>query len=260
MQRFFVPHGALTASASDSPESGRTAVLTGKDFHYLAHVRRLAPGDSLPACTPDGSLYVMTIQQRGTDRLQVILLPDSAHRQPAMAPPLIIAQAVVKPAPMDLIIRQATELGVAAIVPVVTERSVPRGHAQPRLPRWLRIARSATQQCGRERPPEIEIPCGLAELLTEAPGSAVKLVFHPPSDTETALDLPEVLEPATVWMLLGPEGGFSASELELTAAAGFRRCTLGSTVLRTETAVVAAITATRLLLHRSTIQHSTRRF
>ena len=258
MQRFVVPHEALIA-AGDGTHTTRTAVLTAEDFHYLAHVRRLAPGDSLPACTPDGARYVMTVQQRGRDRLQVALRP-TAEEEPAPLLSLTVAQAVVKPLAMDLIIRQATELGVAAIVPVVTERSVPRGDAQPRLPRWLRIARSATEQSGRQRLPEIEAPRGLAELLAAAPGRAGKLVFHPPAATEAEMDLPATLDPgAQVWLLLGPEGGFSPPELERIVAAGFRRCALGATVLRAETAVVAAVTATRLLLHRGAAEPEPRR-
>lgn len=249
MQRFFVPPETLVATDRGASERERTAMLTGKEFHYLSRVRRLKLGDRLPACTIDGSRYLMTVTNIGRDHLQVsLLLTDERKSVPPL--PLNFAQAVVKPLAMDLIIRQATELGVVSIVPVITERSAPSRYAQPRLPRWQRIARNATQQCGREQLPAIEEPRILANLLSAIPVSASKLLFHPPEVTATPIDLPPMLDPTTqIWVLVGPEGGFSNQELERIASAGFRRCALGTTVLRSETAAVAAITATRLLLY-----------
>ena len=230
-----------------------TAVLTGKDFHYLAHVRRLGPGDSILASTADGCRFAMTVRERCRDRLSVALRPlaDEGRDAPPL-PALTLAQAVVKPAAMDLIVRQATELGVAGIVPVVTERSVPATHAHPRQPRWERIARSASQQSGRWPLPAIETPRRLPEMLQAVPAADARLVFHPPAPGDVDVALPETLDPAVpAWLLLGPEGGFSATELDRIDGAGFRRCALGATVLRAETAVVAAIMAVRLLRHRA---------
>jgi len=249
VRQFVIPEGALVAAVPGDGAT-HTAVLTGKDFHYLAHVRRLGPGDSIPASTPDGSRFAMTVSERCRDRLSVTLrpLPDEGRAAPPVA--VTLAQAVVKPAPMDLIVRQATELGVAAIVPVATGRSVPAAHAHSRLPRWQRIARSASQQSGRWPLPAIEAPRGLPEMLQAVPDAAAKLVFQPPAPGDADVELPDALDPAEpVWLLLGPEGGFSAAELDRIAGAGFRRCALGATVLRAETAVVSAIMAVRVLWH-----------
>ena len=254
MQQFVIPYEALAAGGRDAA-AARAAVLTGRDFHYLAHVRRLRPGDSIPASTADGARFAMTVRDLRRDRLSVTLRPIPEHEPPASMP-IIVAQAVVKPAAMDLIVRQATELGAARIVPVLTERSAPAGRAHPRLPRWQRIGRSAGQQSGRRPLPAIEAPRGLAELLQEAPGTAAgKLIFQPPARGQAEFDLPDALHPAEpVWLLVGPEGGFSAPELDRIATAGFRRCALGAPVLRAETAAVAAITAVRLLWHRGSRQ------
>ncbi len=252
MRQFVIPDGALVG-AVPGDAAAYTAVLTGKDFHYLAHVRRLAPGDSIPASTADGSRFAMTVRERGRDRLSVALRPlaDGGREAPPL-PALTLAQAVVKPAAMDLIVRQATELGVAGIVPVVTERSVPAGHAHPRQPRWERIARSASQQSGRWPLPAIEAPRRLPEMLQAVPAAAAKLVCHPPAPGDVDIALPETLDPAVpAWLLLGPEGGFSATELDRIDGAGFRRCALGATVLRAETAVAAAIMAVRVVWHRA---------
>lgn len=257
MQQFIIPRDALAAGGRNG--AARGAVLTGKDFHYLAHVRRLGPGDSIPASTPDGARFAMTVRERGSDRLSVTLrpIPDD---EPPPAPPITIAQAVVKPAAMDLIVRQATELGAARIVPLLTDRSAPAGRAHPRRPRWQRIARSAGQQSGRRPLPAIEAARGLAELLREAPDTtAGKLVFQPPARGDAEVDLPDALDPAKpVWLLVGPEGGFTAPELDRIVRAGFRRCALGAAVLRAETAAVAAITAVRLLWHRGARQPRTK--
>lgn len=230
-----------------------TAVLTGKDFHYLAHVRRLGPGDSVLASTADGCRFAMTVRERCRDRLSVALRPLADEgREAPLLPALTLAQAVVKPAAMDLIVRQATEMGVAGIVPVVTDRSVPAAHAHPRQPRWERIARNASQQSGRRPLTAIETPRRLPEMLHAVPAAAVKLVFQPPAPGDVEVALPQTLDPAVpAWLLLGPEGGFSPTELDRIGAAGFRRCALGATVLRAETAVVAAIMAVRLLRRRA---------
>lgn len=256
MQQFILPRDALAAGGRHA--AARAAVLTGKDFHYLAHVRRLRPGDSIPASTPDGARFAMTVRERGSDRLSVTLRPIP-DEEPPPAMPITVVQAVVKPASMDLIVRQATELGAARIVPLLTDRSAPAGHAHPRLPRWQRIARSAGQQSGRRPLPAIEAACGLAELLQEAPdATAGKLVFQPPARGEAEVDVPDALDPAKpVWLLVGPEGGFTAPELDRIARAGFRRCALGAAVLRAETAAAAAITAVRLLWHRGARQRQT---
>lgn len=263
MRQFVIPDEAIAAGGR-SAAAARSAVLTGADFHYLAHVRRLRPGDSIAASTADGARYAMTVRERRRDRLSVTLrpvldrpAPDGPGSDQREAAAITVAQAVVKPAAMDLIVRQATELGAARIIPVLTGRSAPAGQARPRLPRWQRIGRSAAQQSGRRPLPAIEPPRGLAELLRdaalqEAAGvSAGKLVLHPPARGEAGFDLPDTLDPAApVWLLIGPEGGFSAPELDRLAEAGFRRCTLGAATLRAETAAVAAIVAVRLLWHR----------
>lgn len=264
MRQFVIPDEAIAAGGRGAA-AARSAVLTGADFHYLAHVRRMRPGDSIPASTADGARYAMTVRERSRDRLSVTLrpvldgpVPDGpVSDERRAAAPITVAQAVVKPAAMDLIVRQATELGAARIIPVLTGRSAPAAQAHPRLPRWQRIGRSAAQQSGRRPLPAIASPCGLAELLRdaalrEAAGvSAGKLVLQPPARGEAGFDLPDTLDPAApVWLLIGPEGGFSAPELDRLAEAGFRRCSLGAATLRAETAAVAAIVAVRLLWHR----------
>ena len=250
MQQYLVPECALVA-ALPGDSAAYTAVLTGKDFHYLAHVRRLGRGDSISAGTADGSRFAMTVRERYRDRLSVALVPlaDEDRHTPPL-PAVTLAQAVVKPGAMDLIVRQATEIGVAGIAPVLTERSVPAAHALPRQPRWERIARSAGQQSGRWPLPSIEAPRSLTELLQAVPDAAGKLVFQPPLHGDADVELPATLDPAEpVWLLLGPEGGFSSTELDRIGGAGFRRCALGATVLRAETAAVAAFMAVRVIGH-----------
>lgn len=255
MQQFIIPQKALVAAEIQG--SVLTAVITGEDFHYLAHVRRLGPGDNIQASTPDGSRFEMTISERGHDRLSVTLRAISDENIPAILP-MTVAQAVVKPSAMDLIVRQATELGVTGILPVLTERSVPAKHAHPRLARWQRIERSASQQSGRTPLTTVASPRSLEEILQSAPSTTSKLVFQPPAPGKAEIDLPDILEPnEQVWLLLGPEGGFSPSELNLIEKAGFLRCALGATVLRSETSMVAAVMAVRFLWYHAASQPKT---
>ena len=174
---------------------------------------------------------------------------------------------------MDRIVRQATELGVHAIVPVVAARSQgPSRDAEAlarRWARWQRIARQAAQQSGAA-PPTVEHPQPLAAYLEARSPADLELVFEPGAEplhrllarwvpAAAAAGLPDAVEPdaavqaavmpaAQVRCAVGPEGSFSPAELDLFAAHGFHLVGLDAPVLRVDTAVTAALAATRQLL------------
>jgi 16S rRNA (uracil1498-N3)-methyltransferase len=149
---------------------------------------------------------------------------------------------------MDIIVRQATELGVASITPVRSTRAL--GDPSPnQVSRWTRIAGEALQQCGRRQPPAIHAPVDLKAVATMAlGGGACSLFFH--EDREASESLHRLLSgaPGTVRVLVGPEGGLSAEEAAGLFDAGWRQAWLGPTVLRCETAAAAAVSAVTIVL------------
>jgi 16S rRNA (uracil1498-N3)-methyltransferase len=154
---------------------------------------------------------------------------------------ITLLQAVSKGERMDLVVQKATELGVTRIVPVLSARSVPRPGAEGRHKRWRTIAQEAARQCGRADLPAVEVPCPLAQALGEAAaGPGTRLVLWEASSgapLRRALDGSE----RAVTLLVGPEGGLAADEVEAAVAAGFRPVGLGPRILRTETAALVAV-------------------
>jgi 16S rRNA (uracil1498-N3)-methyltransferase len=146
---------------------------------------------------------------------------------------------------MDLAIQKAVELGVAAITPLTTARSVVRLDSARRLARWehwQRVAQSASEQCNRNIVPGIGAPCSLDEWLGESRDLKVLL------DPSGVHSLNELATPSRdVALLSGPEGGFSEDERARALNAGFLAIRLGPRILRTETAAIAALAGMQVL-------------
>jgi 16S rRNA (uracil1498-N3)-methyltransferase len=151
---------------------------------------------------------------------------------------------------MDYTVQKAVELGVAAIQPLETTRSVVRlegVRAQKRLAHWRAIAIAACEQCGRNRVPEVAPVMALRDWLGRieaSPGRALRLLLTPRAEAS----LRELSRPtAAVTLLAGPEGGLAPEEEQDAGRAGFTRVRIGPRVLRTETAAVAALAAMQAL-------------
>ena len=234
--------------------SGVEVELRGADYRYLVRVRRMAAGAALTVVDAAGARYQATVTEV-TDR---ILRVGIGSRQPAAAGSrlgtarLTLIQALPQGALMDRIVRQVTELGVAAIVPVIAARTQGRPPITTlgrKRARWQRIARQAVQQSGA-MPPTIGMPLALPQYLEQRPAAALELWFHP-----GAAPLHEIgewdrhaLSDLEVRCAVGPEGGFSAAECELFRGCGFRSAGLHTEVLRVDTAAVAALAAVGQLL------------
>jgi 16S rRNA (uracil1498-N3)-methyltransferase len=163
---------------------------------------------------------------------------------------ITLVQCVPRGDRMDFIVQKATELGVARIVPVLSQRSVVRldkTQAESKAIHWRAVAVSACEQCGRNRLPTIEAALPLLNYLGESsPGTGPRLVLEPESATHactTAQNLGGAPDLAIVdaEIAIGPEGGFASDELEAFRVAGFSQIGLGPRILRTETAAIAAV-------------------
>ncbi len=216
--------------------------LTPGDVHHIRDVLRLTGGDEIIVVAA-GVPVTVRITAVGSS-----IAGDRIGREPhASLPPVWIVQGVAKGERMDQLVRQTTELGVARIIPVVTERTVVRlepAKAAERASRWRRVAAEAAKQAQRTSVPEVDIPVRL-EVAAATLADACGLVCWedasgaPGIDAALAEAVPGPSVPVAV--VVGPEGGFTAAEVGVLTSAGARVVSLGGTVLRTETAAVVAV-------------------
>ena len=216
---------------------------------YVTRVHRLGPGDRLLVFDPDLAVEAEAEVADVGRRAVVVEVGEvrPARRQPGRAVTLV--QGVGKGDKLDSIVRDATELGAARIVPALCERSVARPDAG-RSARWRRIAVEAARQCGRGDAPVIEPPLPFAKaILLGRDPAALCLCLDPAAEQPLGPALATLGARAAV-LAVGPEGGLTAAELAAAEAAGFVRVTLGPLTLRTETVCAAVLGA--LLAHAAT--------
>jgi 16S rRNA (uracil1498-N3)-methyltransferase len=163
---------------------------------------------------------------------------------------ITLAQAIPKGQRMDFIVEKATELGVARVIPLVTERTIGSEARGAKLDRWRRLARTAAQQCGRRDVPDVEATIGWDAFCARARDFDRTFVPWELAERRPLRDrLPELLEGRRkIAIAIGPEGGFSQGEVERAEAAGAMPISLGDRILRTET---AGLVACSLLLYAS---------
>jgi 16S rRNA (uracil1498-N3)-methyltransferase len=213
------------------------------ETRHLARVLRLRPGDTVLASSGDGRDHTIRIESLGETATGTVIATVARAAESPLDVTLV--QGVPKGDKMETIVRMATELGVARIVPAVTERTIVRLDAtrwRERARRWQRVAKEATKQCGRAVIPEVDLPRPLAECL-DAPGGALSLCVWEGATAPLGPVLARAAGVTRVRVLVGPEGGLSATEVDGASARGYEVASLGPRVLRTETAgpVVVAI-------------------
>jgi 16S rRNA (uracil1498-N3)-methyltransferase len=218
---------------------GGSASLAGEDARHLGQVLRAEPGQ-VCELSDNRSVYLAEIETVRKDGVRFRILEEL----PAEAPPLRIALflALIKFERFEWAVEKATELGAESIVPVETARSekgLERAAAK-RTERWRRIARESSQQSRRVRLPEIGAPVTLAQALGVP--AALRYFLDEGGGTPLLAALPEKRTAGDeVRLLVGPEGGWADSERDCAIAAGWTRVCLGPSILRTETAALAAM-------------------
>ncbi|MFP5373304.1 MAG: 16S rRNA (uracil(1498)-N(3))-methyltransferase [Gammaproteobacteria bacterium] len=210
---------------------------------HLVRVLRLKEGDACVLFNGDGRDYPGRVASIG--RREVLVDVDDGVPVGNESPlRLTLLQGVARGEKMDWILQKATELGVAAVLPVDSERSGVRlegARLQRRVAHWRGVLAAACEQCGRARVPSIEPPQPLEAALSalEAPGRRLFLDPDGPLAVD-GLALEDQLPLAAV-LAIGPEGGWSPRDRGQLAASGFEGLRLGPRILRTETAGLAAI-------------------
>jgi 16S rRNA (uracil1498-N3)-methyltransferase len=201
-------------------------------------------GDALVLFNGEGGEYPATI---AAIEKRAVVVTTGQMRETVQESPLQVhlGIAMSKGERMDWIVQKATELGVARIAPLASERvelKLQGERAEKKLAHWRGIAIAACEQCGRNRLPLIDDVSSLAQWLEQTQADA-KFVLH--HRTDAALDAGA--RPASVALLIGPEGGLSEVEIAAAERHGFAPLQLGPRVLRTETAPLAAISVMQYL-------------
>ncbi|MHB8961673.1 MAG: RsmE family RNA methyltransferase [Saccharofermentanales bacterium] len=237
MPKFFIDN--------EIAEGDRTIRVTGDDRRHMKDVLRIKPGEAVSISDPSGRDYacrLLSYDDSGAC-LEITECLDG-DREPDYE--VTVYQGLPKSDKMDSIIQKCTELGACRIIPVVCARSVAKfrdiGDAQKKTGRWAKIAREAAKQSGRSRIPQVGGPVAFTDALAGIGSADIRFI---PWECEDSLNLKQFLISAsgdtpagirTIAFIIGPEGGFDASEVELARRAGISPVTLGKRILRTETA------------------------
>lgn len=232
MRRFFVP-----------PEKLKDPViaLTGSQAHHLRSVLRLQADDEVIVFDGAGRQWlarILSVDHRQV-RLQALAPFDDAA-EPGLE--LVVGQGYLKDKKMDVLVRQFTELGVARMIPFQSIRSVPvpdPEKQEKRRERWRRISLEALKQCRRAHPVIIDERIGFEAVLDAAATCELKLLLW--ENSAGAWPCPDKsVKTQSVFLMIGPEGGFETAETDLAQSRGFHVVGLGPRILRAETAAVAA--------------------
>jgi 16S rRNA (uracil1498-N3)-methyltransferase len=226
--------------------SGGQVALPSQAAHHAARVLRLRVGDPAVLFDGEGGEYEARIAHIGKQEvLTEIIAWREVERESQLT--VTLAQAVSAGEKMDFTLQKTVELGIRAIQPLLSERSVVKlsgERADKRVVHWQGVVASACEQCGRNRVPVVAPLRPFSDWLAEADSGTLRLTLSPTAE-HNLRELPSPSGPVT--LLVGPEGGFSDREINDAVRQGFTPVRLGPRVLRTETAALAALAAMQAL-------------
>ena len=224
---------------------GAEIALPEAAAHHAVTVLRLQLGDALNLFNGEGGEYLAILVAVSKRETRVRLTEfDAAERESPLA--ITLALGIAAGERMDYSLQKATELGVTAIVPLATERSVVKlsaERADRRRQHWQHVVIAACEQCGRNRVPTVAALQTLASYLATAEHGTRRLLLSPDAPTP----LKQVPRSGAVVLLVGAEGGLAPSEIQAATASGFEAVSLGPRILRTETAPLAALAVLQAL-------------
>ena len=244
MRRFFVP-----------PENVGEKYITiddKNDLHHMERVLRLSAGDRLDISDSQVWEYRTEIVSIDEDCAKVLILDKQKFSsEPDIK--ITLFQGIPKQGKMELIVQKAVELGVSSIIPVFTDRTVvsDKGNFSKKIQRWQKISDEAVKQCRRGIIPQISQAVKMTEVI-DSFGDFDLVLF--PYENEYGVTIKDVLRQQngssdnakelnveSIAVIIGPEGGFSREEAERITGSGGKSVSLGKTILRTETASLAAL-------------------
>lgn len=236
MHRFFV-----------DPENiqGHMAIIDKEEAHHIQKVLRLKAGEQVILFDGSGYEYRARLLEAKQAGLTAQIMERSSKEELSVR--VCLVQGIAKGDKMDSIIQKASEIGVAEIYPLVSERTVVRlagDNAVKKVKRWQHIAREACKQCRRNLIPQVKPVLKMEEVYQEI-GEAPALIFYEKEKNQGLRQVlsnikGEVLAKGRLFVLIGPEGGFSEIEVNRALKQGVQTASLGPRILRTETAGLVA--------------------
>lgn len=235
MRRFFIEPTDFT---------GFQAIISGSDARHIKTVLRLKAGDAVEIIDGTGMEYTARITDFSSATVALRIFEKRIGKTESHIE-ITIAPGILKDKKMDELVRRLTELGFSRWAPFFAARSVPRPDSRrltARTARWKKIAVEALKQCRRSYMPEIMEPVAFKDVLSLARGSDLKIIFWENQITETVSSGPALADQSCkkIFVMLGPEGGFTREEIESARSCGFITASLGPRILRAETAALAA--------------------
>lgn len=239
MHTFYVPPSQILTD---------TATITDSEQHHLRNVLRLTSGATIRIIDGQGNIYIAELLDTGTNRgsSEARILSHEFHAR--VAPLLTLFQGLPKNDKMELILQKTTEIGVTQIVPIHSEHAL-QNPSRNRYERWHRVVISATKQCKRAWLPELCEPQAFEVSLAQLAKFSLRLILNPQIEQESQAQhikavLQKVSQPTSIALFVGPEGGFSKQEIAAAIESGCTPVTLGTNILRTETAAIVAVAIT----------------
>lgn len=223
----------------------RFVKLTNKEAHHAINVMRLGRGDHVYVVDSKGHMIYGEIISYNPDEVEVLIKEDLGTRDDRYD--LIIICSILKGDAMDFLIQKATELGVKAIYPVITDHCVVKLDSDSRIKkhrRYIEIAKQSLKQCRSFMMPEIMHISTLGEVIDDLKtfdGGRIWLWEEKQGQDDLISVFESFGRKMPVYMVFGCEGGFSSKEVNLLKEANFVPATLGERILRAETAVISAV-------------------
>lgn len=240
MQRYFINEAIKEGSVR----------IAGNDAKHIIRVMRMAVGDKIICCGPDGRCGICKIEEFSADTVRVkaeTFLNDSVE----LPVTVTISQGLPKGDKLDLVVQKGTELGAAGFLPFEAERSIvkwDRKKKEKKTERLRTIAKEAAEQSHRSRIPIVNEAVTFGELVSLGSQYNHKMIAYEEEakageDRNLRKVMKQISKGQSLLVVIGPEGGFSESEISELVKAGFLACGLGPRILRTETAALYVLAA-----------------
>ena len=236
MHTFYVPPPQIRADV---------AIITGSEQHHLRNVLRMTSGETIRIIDGQGNMYTAEVLNTDTNPVSSAARILTHEFHPQVPPSLTLFQGLPKNDKMTLILQKTTELGITQIVPMDSAHALQKP-SQNRYERWHRVVISATKQCKRAWLPELCEPQTFEASLAQPEKFSHRLILDPKTEQESPTQhiktvLRETPQATAIAFFVGPEGGFSSQEVATAVENGCMPVTLGTNILRTETAAIVAV-------------------
>jgi 16S rRNA (uracil1498-N3)-methyltransferase len=234
MSRFFAPKENI---------KGNIIYIDGQEARHILNSMRLKENDKVVVFDGTGKEYTGFIKNARPKSLTVEIIKARSPKIETI-PEITLAQAIPKKEKMDYVIEKATELGVHAIIPIITERTIVRlekNRAANKVVRWNKIAVAAAKQCGRRDVPEIKDVRKFYNVIDDIDKFDLALMAHLSEDTTPFKEAITEFTTGKIIIFIGPEGDFTPDEILMAKNTSCKFISLGNRVLKSDTAGVFAL-------------------